>query len=478
MKDIKVVIIGAGPAGLACAYELSKNGVQVEVYEASSKVGGMSRTIDLWGQKVDLGPHRFFSKNPALNNFFKELIKEDYVLINRLTRIFYKKRFFFYPLKIFNVLGNLNLLTVIRILWDYLVQKVSPRKESISFEDWVVSRFGTKLFSIFFKNYSEKLWGIPCANIDAEWAAQRIKKLSLAEAIKSAFFFRKKGKHATLVDQFAYPKFGTGLIYDRAAESIVDFGGKIFLETRIKRVLIEKGNTQGIVLEDERIVEADFVVSTMPLNYLVMGLPSISEKVKNAVKKLYFRNTILVYVEIESTNLFKDNWIYVHSPEVKLGRVTNFRNWSPSLYGDKDTSILCCEYWAFDRDLLWNEKDSLLGELAIKELRKLKLIPNENIATRTFVERIPNCYPVYEIGYRKNLEIVESFIDQVSGLLPIGRYGSFKYNNQDHSILMGLLSAKKILRKQDIDLWDINADDEYHEMGKLDEILISDARNT
>lgn len=470
---MKVIVIGAGPAGLSCAYELSKKGIEVEIFEASEHVGGMSRSFELWGQRVDLGPHRFFSKEKKINQFFTEVLQGEFTMINRLTRIYYKRRFFQYPLKFSNVLFNLNPFTIFRILWDYMIQRLNPIKNPNTFESWVTNRFGKKLYEIFFKSYSEKLWGIPCSKIDADWAAQRIKTLSLIGAVISAIKGNAGNKHKTLVDEFAYPKNGTGLLYEKCADLIKKNGGKINLSCPVKKVhLNDENKAISIELLDSRIIEADQIISTMPFTSLIKGFDKVPEVVKKAADQLYFRNTILVYLEIDGIGLFEDNWIYVHSPDVKHGRITNFRNWCPTLYGDKKTTIICMEFWAFENDEVWTMEDDKLSALAKKEIATLKLVPNSMSITNAKVIRIPKCYPVYETGYQEPLKILENFIDEIENLTPIGRYGSFKYNNQDHSILMGLLAAENLTGVGYTNLWEINTDDEYQEEGEIKDVLI------
>ena len=470
---MKILIIGAGPAGLSCGYELAKAGIEVEVYEASPFVGGMARSFDLWGQRVDMGPHRFFSSEKHINEFFTTLVKDDYTMVNRLTRIYYRNRFFHYPIKLFNVLRNLPLITIWQILWEYLRVKLFPYKNPATFEEWVSNRFGRKLFEIFFKHYSEKLWGIPCSKIDADWAAQRIKSLSLWEALINAVFGNRGNKHKTLLDQFAYPNNGTGTLYERAADYIKEHGGKVNLKMPVKRVIQDAaGKVTGIELKDGIIVTADRVVSTMPLTILVKELRDVPEDVVQAAEKLYFRNTILAYLEVDSMELFSDNWIYVHSPEIKHGRITNFRNWSRELNRDKKTTILCMEFWAFDNDPIWKDQDENIAELAKKEIHLLKLVPPQTKILNAYILRVPRCYPVYETGYQVNLKKVENYLDTVENLIPIGRYGAFKYNNQDHSILMGILAADKITQGLDTDLWKINTDVEYQEDAMIKDVLI------
>jgi len=470
---MKVLIIGAGPAGLSCGYELVKAGVEVEVYEASPFLGGMARSFDLWGQRVDMGPHRFFSREKHINEFFTTLVKEDFTILNRLTRIYYRNRFFHYPIKLFNVLRNLPPTTIFMILWEYLRVQMFPYKDPKTFEDWVSNRFGRKLFEIFFKHYSEKLWGISTSKIDADWAAQRIKSLSLWEAVINAIFGNKGDKHKTLLDQFAYPNNGTGTLYERAAEYIVAHGGKVNLQVPVKGVIQDAdGKVTGIELKDGRIVTADRVVSTMPLTVMLKGLKNVPADVISAAEKLYFRNTILAYLEVDSEDLFKDNWIYVHSPEVKHGRITNFRNWSKELNRGKKTTILCMEFWAFDNDPIWKDNDENIAELAKKEIHMVKLVPPQTKILKSYILRVPKCYPVYETGYQVNLKKVENYLDTVENLLPIGRYGAFKYNNQDHSILMGILAADKITQGLTTDLWKINTDVEYQEEARIKDVLI------
>ena len=470
---MKVVIIGAGPAGLSAAYELTKAGVDVTIYEASGEVGGMCKSIELWGQIVDLGPHRFYSKEKRINTFFHEIIQDDFTMVKRLTRIYYRNRFFNYPLKILNVLKNLPFTTTIKIIFDYCIQQIHPIKAPKTFEEWVINRFGKKLYEIFFKNYSEKLWGIPCSDIDVDWAAQRIKTLSLSGAIINAIRDNSGTKHTTLIDQFAYPKYGTGQLYKKAQDKIEQMGNRVILNNPVKKILIDKNNkANGIVLADGTTISADEVISTMPITNLLKGLDHIPENIKKAASKLYYRNTILVYLEIDAIDLFPENWIYVHSPDVKHGRITNFRNWCPSINKGKKTSILCLEYWAFEEDNIWTEKDTIIEELAKQELRKLQLINTTHNIINSHVIRIPKCYPVYETGYKKHLDVITNYLNEIKNLKLIGRYGAFKYNNQDHSILMGILSAQKILGKSTVNLWDINTDIEYQEEGKIKDVLI------
>ena len=457
-----IAVIGAGPAGLAAAYQLSKKGGEVHVFEASGAVGGLARTIDLWGQKVDLGPHRFFSSDPRVNKVWLEIIGDDYEMVNRLTRIYYNGRFFFYPLRPFNALANLGILEATSCMTSYGVQRFQRAIDQPCFENWVVRRFGRRLFEIFFKTYSEKLWGVRCTEIDSDFAAQRIKKLSLWEAIRNAFSRRSGTGHKTLVDQFAYPHGGSGELYTRMAQYVRASGGTVECNRPVQRVLTSNGRVTGLEFETGEQRLFDEVVSTMPIGQLVTRLPRVPPRIAAAAKALKFRNTILVYLKVEGTDLFPDNWLYIHSPELRTGRITNFRNWVPQLYGSEQSTILTLEYWCNDEDSIWRREDQSLVALASDELRRTGLIKNAPISAG-HVHRIRRCYPVYNCGYKGTLNLVEQYLSGIAGLTVIGRYGAFKYNNQDHSILMGLLAAENIVEKAGHDLWAVNTDYEYQE---------------
>lgn len=464
-KQLKVAVIGAGPAGITCAYELAKKGVEVHVYEAGSKVGGLAKTIDLWGNRLDLGPHRFFSSDARVNKLWLEVIGKDYRMVNRLTRVYYKDKFYFYPIKPFDVLTKLGIYTSLQCLVSYIAEKTSPIKQDGSFEDWVISRFGKKLFTIFFKTYSEKLWGINCKELDADFAAQRIKKFSLGEAIKHGFGWR--AKHKTLVDEFAYPINGSGMVYERMEEKIRNFGGKVLMETPVKRVLKEGNLVCGIELMNGEVLNYEHVVSSMPFTTMVKQLPGVPEHIVHMAKTLRFRNTILVYLLIDGTDLFPDNWLYIHSEDLRMGRITNFNNWVHEIITNSTTTSVALEYWCYDEDPIWTDSDEHLIELATQELLKTGLNQGKAVLAG-HVHRIHRCYPVYKRGYKVPLKQIEAYLSEIAGLSVIGRFGSFKYNNQDHSILMGLLAAENIADRTHHNLWEVNTDyDNYQERSKI-----------
>lgn len=458
---MKVCVIGAGPAGLTAAYELAKQGVEVEVYEASGEVGGMSRSFQLWDQTVDLGPHRFFSSDARVNRLWLEVVGDDYAMVDRLTRIYYKQRFFHYPLQPVDALRNLYLGEAAACITSYMRERISPTLEDDhSFESWVVRRFGRRLYETFFKSYSEKLWGISCQDLDADFAAQRIKKLSMAAVIKDALGWGRGG-HRTLVDQFAYPLGGTGLVYDRMAEYVSALG-RVRLNCPVRRVVNRGQRVIGLELADGTYTKCDHVVSTMPLTLLMKGLEHVPTAVEHAASSLSFRNTLLVYLNIANRDLFPDQWLYVHDPDLLVGRITNFRNWVPQICGTSENSIVSLEYWANDGDAMWNETDDQLIERAKQEFRATGLLGDAKILEGAVV-RVPKSYPVYARGYQSHLQVLVDHLREMKGLTPIGRYGAFKYNNQDHSILMGLLAAEQILNEGQQDLWSVNTDYESYQ---------------
>jgi protoporphyrinogen oxidase len=457
-----VAIIGAGPAGLTAAYELSEAGVKVEVFEASGQVGGMARTFELWGQKVDLGPHRFFSSDMRVNKLWLKVVGQDYRMVDRLTRIYYRGRFFNYPLKPLDALTNIGISEAAACVASYARERCFPIQQDGSFEDWVVSRFGRRLFEIFFKSYSEKLWGLTCKELDADFAAQRIKKLSLLEAIKNAVLQGRGNTHKTLVDQFAYPLGGTGMVYDRMAAHVRTHGGRVHLNMPVKRVLATGNRVTGVELNSGETRSYDHVISSMPLPLMVSRLPGVPAPIKKAADSLTFRNTVLVYLKVEGTDLFPDNWLYVHSADLKMGRITNFRNWVPELYRNETSTILALEYWCYDSDALWHQDDAGLITLARDEAARTGLLKGARVSAGHVV-RVPRCYPVYRRGYRQELSPVEQYLSSLQGLTAIGRYGAFKYNNQDHSILMGMLAARNLVEGTQQELWSINTDYENYQ---------------
>jgi protoporphyrinogen oxidase len=459
----EIAVIGAGPAGLTAAFELQKSGLQVTLFEASGQVGGMAKSFNLWGQVVDIGPHRFFSSDPRVNSFWLKAVDEKYEMVSRLTRIFYKKKFFSYPIEARNALFRLGIFESMRCVLSLLKVKIFPRKDESKFDNWVINRFGLRLFDIFFKSYTEKLWGINCADLDSDFAAQRIKKLSLLEALRSAFS-KKTTSHRTLIDEFAYPIFGAGFAYSNLANKFVSLGGQIHLNSKINEIALSDDHVK-IVDVDGNSSSYEKIISTMPLTNLVKII-NAPDDICELAGQLKFRNTILVYLKVQGSNPFPDQWIYIHASNLRTGRITNFSNWTSRKSNSTLEHIVCLEFWCYNEDPIWNSEDQGLIEIAKTELIQTTLIQTQVISDGHVV-RVPKCYPVYSTGYKKLLDPIQNYLNSVDRVIPIGRYGSFKYNNQDHSILMGLLAAENILGVSNHDLWAINSDYEYQESARI-----------
>lgn len=465
----KIGIVGAGPAGLSAAYQLVKEGYEVDLYEAADAVGGMCRTMQLWNHKVDVGPHRFFSNNLKVNKLWLEVVGKEYSMVNRLTRIYYNKKFYNYPIKPFNAFFNLGPVQSFLCVLSYAKEKIFPTKQDGTLESWVTSRFGRRLFGIFFKTYTERLWGLKCTELDADWSAQRIKGFSLKAAILGAVFSSAQKKYKTLVDQFAYPHKGTGYVYQKMADDFKKWGGKLCLNTPIKRILIANKKVRGVELDGGIVKDYDIVITTMPFTTMVSGLDKVPARVKEHVKKLKFRNTILVYLEMDKVNLFPDNWLYIHSPEAEVGRITNFNNWGMHLNPDIKTTVLCMEYWSDNDDAIWQLSDEEIIKKATKDIYAIGLVGDARMLNGQ-VYKIPKCYPVYHRGYMTDLEPVQKYLDTIGNLVVIGRYGAFKYNNQDHSMYMGIMAAENVVKGEHNSLWEINTDFEnYQESASITE---------
>jgi protoporphyrinogen oxidase len=460
----RVAVIGAGPAGLAAAYKLQTSGVPVTLFEASPQVGGMAKSFELWGQIVDLGPHRFFSSDPRVNKFWLESVDNEYVMVNRLTRIYYKGKFYSYPIQASNALRNLGVIEACKCVLSLIKVKFLPKKDDSKFDSWVSNRFGERLFKIFFKSYTEKLWGIQTSELDAEFAVQRIKKLSLVEAIIGSLSTKRRKKHRTLVDEFAYPVLGAGHVYNKLAAKFISAGGELHLNAPVVEIKI---GMNSVYIEAQSGLNGDFkhVISTMPLNTLISKIEAPID-IKEKSNLLKFRNTILVYLKVKGKNPFPDQWIYVHAQDLLTGRITNFKNWTKTINQGQVENIICLEYWCYDSDDIWIQKDSEIINLATAELYATNLVSTGSIC-EGYVRRVAKCYPVYNSGYKDLLEPIQNYLRKIDRIIPIGRYGSFKYNNQDHSILMGLVAAENLLTGESTDLWAINTDYEYQESARI-----------
>jgi protoporphyrinogen oxidase len=461
----KILIIGAGPAGLTAGYEISKsNSFKCVIIEKSDQVGGMARSFQLFDQIVDLGPHRFFSNDTRVNKLWLEVINGEYKMVERLTRIFYNNKYFDYPLKPFNALFTLGIYESILCVFSYLYYKIFPSKHTETFEGWITNRFGFRLYNIFFKGYTEKLWGIPCENLTSDFAKQRIKNFSLGEAIFHALKINKTN-HKTLVDQFAYPLKGNGDLYEKMKNLYLNNGGQIIFEKSITE--IDYHEKKFLIKYDDVTEIFDFLISSMPITNFLSVFKNSSREILENCNELKFRNTILAYVKLREFKDFKDQWLYIQEGKIKTGRITNFNNWVPEIKLGSKSTVLALEYWCYDQDEIWNCDEQILNKLVGKDLINGRFIETDSQILDIKIIKIPKCYPVYDNNYKPYLENIVSFVKEFENLQLIGRYGSFKYNNQDHSILMGFLAANNIVFNQNNDLWSVNVDYEYHESSTI-----------
>ncbi len=469
MDNRKVVIMGAGPAGLAAGYELAKRGVSVVVIEKDDIVGGISRTVCHEGFRFDIGGHRFFTKINRVNDLWQEVLADDFLKRPRLSRIYYNNKFFNYPLKPMNALLGLGVFNSISILASFIATKIKPCAREDTFEEWVSNRFGKKLYKIFFKTYTEKVWGIPCDQIEAEWAAQRIKGLSLVSAVKAALLGDRGKKIKTLIEEFDYPRFGPGQMYETIAEKIKEMGGEILMNCRVDGLDESNGKVTGVKVTDsdgqKRTIEGTDYLSSIPLTELVKMCSGASSEVLEASGKLSYRSLLMVNLMMNRPETFPDTWIYIHSPDVKIGRVQCFKNWSPDMVPQGDVSSLGLEYFCSEGDELWSSADEELVSLGKAEIEKLSLA-DSNTVFDAFVIRTPKTYPVYSTDYNTHLKKLKDFVMTIPNLQCIGRNGMFKYNNMDQSIFTGLLAADNIYG-EDNDLWAMNTEDQYHEEKQL-----------
>ncbi|BDA72032.1 amine oxidase [Calothrix sp. PCC 7716] len=463
MKIGSVLVVGAGPAGLTAAYELVKKGVQPIVLEQSDKVGGISRTETYKGYHFDIGGHRFYTKVAEVQQLWDEVLGDEFIKTPRLSRIYYQGKFFQYPLSAFDTLYKLGIYESLLILLSYFKVKQQPLPVEDNLEQWVTNRFGVRLYQTFFKTYTEKVWGIPCNQIQAEWAAQRIKGLSLKKAITNALFGSNDTK--TLIKEFNYPLLGPGMMWQRFAEKVETGGGEVHLNTRV--LGLEHNNrriTKVIAQQGDNILqfEAEHFISSMPLTTLINRLdPAPPSKVLDAANQLKYRDFLIVSLIIDARDLFPDNWIYIHSPGVKVGRIQNFKNWSPAMVPDARKTCLGMEYFCNAGDSLWEMSNAELIELAKQELGILGLAKGKVVEDGVVI-RQPKAYPVYDHEYRQHLGVIQTYLQKFENLQTTGRNGMHRYNNQDHSMLTGLLAAKNILGEKH-DLWEVNTERSYHE---------------
>jgi protoporphyrinogen oxidase len=468
--DSRCVIIGGGPAGLTAALELSREGFPAVVFEADSIVGGIAQTGVYKGFRYDIGGHRFFTKVDMVHAIWEEILGDDLIRRNRLSRIYYNDRFFDYPLRPVNALMGLGPVEATRILLSYMKAAIFPVREEKNFEQWVSNRFGHRLYQIFFKTYTEKVWGMPCTEIGADWAAQRIKNLDLFKAVKNALFgerARSKGEvMTTLIDEFHYPRLGPGMMWERCREILAAKGYPTLTESRVLRLRHDGRRITSALVRgadgQEREERGSHFLSSMPMRTLLHALdPAPPEDVLACADRLRYRDFLTVMLIVNDPDLFPDNWIYIHSPHVKLGRIQNFKNWSPEMVPNSHQSALGLEYFVQEGDGLWNSSDEDLVSLGTRELAQLGLVPAAKVEDGCVV-RMPKAYPVYDHGYQEAISGLRSYLQRFENLQLIGRNGQHRYNNQDHSMVTAVYAARNITGA-DYDVWDVNVEEEYHE---------------
>lgn len=479
MHNQTTVVIGAGPAGLTAAYELAREGIPTTVLEKSHQVGGIARTETYRGYRFDIGGHRFYTKVKEVQDLWQEVLGKDLMRVSRLSRIYYQGKYYNYPLSLFNTLGNLGLFPSLAILFSYLKAQIriklrsGPKPES--FEEWVSDRFGERLYHTFFKSYTEKVWGIPCSSIRADWAAQRIKGLSLTKAVFNALFGSNDTK--TLIKEFDYPVLGPGMMWEQFRTKLEAKGVPVQLNTSVTRIEHDGRRIKQLwVHNGEQMINlsADHFVSSMPISQLIVGLePPPPAPVLTAAKGLKYRDFLIVALIIDQTEVFPDNWLYIHSPEFRVGRIQNYKNWSVHMVPEPSKTCLGMEYFCCEGDDLWSMSNAELIELASVEVVNLGLVAKNSMIEDGVVVRQHKAYPVYDIDYRHHLRVIQEYLSTFENLHTIGRNGMHRYNNQDHSMLTGLLAARNILGAEH-DLWEVNTERSYYEDFTTDKPKLSE----
>jgi protoporphyrinogen oxidase len=463
-----VIILGAGPAGLTAAYELSKKNIQSILLEKADKVGGISRTETYKDYRFDIGGHRFFTKVYEVQAIWKEILGRDFIQVPRLSRIYYDGKFYDYPLSLFRTLKNLGPVCSFLILISYLKAKLkkflASDFEPETFEEWVTDCFGRRLYRIFFKTYTEKVWGIPCSQIRADWAAQRIQNMSLKRAVINAVFGSQNAK--SLIKEFDYPRLGPGMMWERCQEIVETQGSPVHLNTEVIRVeRVGTRITKVVARQGDRTFEltGDHFINSMPVSALMFRLdPLPPDEVLAAARGLKYRDFLIVSLIINRDHLFPDNWLYIHSPEFRVGRIQNFKNWSPAMVPERGKTCLGMEYFCSEGDALWEMTSSQLVELATQEIVDLNLGVKPGDVEDGCVIRQKKAYPVYDGEYRQHLQVLQAYVETFENLQTVGRNGMHRYNNQDHSMLTAILAVKNLLGEKH-DLWNVNVERSYHE---------------
>lgn len=522
MGEELAIIIGAGPAGLTAAYELlTRSKIRPIVLEGTDTLGGISRTVNYKGNKIDIGGHRFFSKSDRVMNWWAEMLpmegidhqsiaiayhgktkqikypdvtadpeKTDNVMLvrRRKSRIYFLRKFFDYPLKLSrDTVMNLGYLRMIKIGMSYSLARLFPICPEKTLKDFLINRFGTELYCTFFKSYTEKVWGVPCDKINAAWGAQRIKGLSVLKAISNAVFrvfrgsqdVRQKDVETSLVENFLYPKHGPGQMWDTCARKVSALGGEIRMRCSVRGIHLENMRVKAVTiwndaLHCEETLQGDYFLSTMPIKDLIRGMePHVPGNVREVSEGLVYRDFITVGLLLdnlkihdytpEGKRLISDNWIYIQEPDVLVGRLQIFNNWSPYMVADRTKVWIGLEYFCFETDDLWKLSDEDMTALAIEELTRIGIIEASKVRDHTVI-RMTKTYPAY-FGSYERFDELRKWIDRFENLFLVGRNGMHRYNNQDHSMLTAMVCVDNIIagRRDKSNIWDVNTEQEYHE---------------
>ncbi|UCS92429.1 NAD(P)/FAD-dependent oxidoreductase [Echinicola marina] len=519
MSNQKAIIIGAGPAGLTAALELlRKTKIKPIVLEKTNYVGGISKTVNYKGNRIDIGGHRFFSKSDDIMKWWTEILpiegeksikfdeivnisyqnKHRSITVNsngpnpdfeekvmllreRLSRIYYQKKFFSYPIQLsIETLKNLGTIKVFKVIFSYLKIKFFPLKEINSLEDFIINRFGKELYITFFKSYTEKVWGVPCHKLSADWGAQRIKGLSVTKIIKHAILkvdknsINQKKTEQSLIERFLYPKYGPGQMWEEVAKEIVNMGGEIIFQANVDGLTLQNKNITEVYYSktgNKKVINADYVFSSMPIKKLISLFGNHTPKlIRNLADGLKYRDFLTIGILVSNLKIknkdgseIKDNWIYIQEPGVKIGRLQIFNNWSPYMVKDKNTVWLGLEYFCNKGDQLWEMNNKSIISFGLEELSKIGIINKDSFLDGTVI-RMPKAYPAY-LGTYNEIHKIQEFLDSFENLFPIGRNGMHRYNNQDHSMLTAIASVDDIKYNLGTKskIWEVNETNDYLE---------------
>jgi protoporphyrinogen oxidase len=463
------LVLGGGPAGLTAGYLLGQANRSALVFEADDQVGGIAKTVERDGYRFDLGGHRFFTKSIEVDTLWHEVLGDEFLRRPRMSRIYWNNRYLDYPLRGPDVIRKLGPVELARCMGSYARAAVRRNKVDDSLEDWVSNRFGRRLFELFFKSYTEKVWGVPTTEIRAEWAAQRIKGLSFFSAARAAFFGNKDDKVKSLISEFNYPRFGPGQMWEAMRAAIEEQGGEVRLDARVDSMELEGGRITSVAVAGEAYESPEAVISSLPLREVVeMISPAAPQEVIDAARGLRYRDFLTVALVLDGADPFPDNWIYIHEPGVRVGRIQNFRSWSPWMVPDPDKACVGLEYFCFAGDDLWTMDDDALVALAARELEQLRLASASRV-DRGFAIRVPKAYPIYDADYAERVATIRDWLDGIENLQQVGRNGLHRYNNSDHSMLTAMRAVDNLLTGAHHDIWAVNAESVYHETDVADE---------